>query len=269
VRFVLALFALFALSVASPPAARVSADAPARHTAIVEIGGAGSVLAGAEWKRLESLLRGPQMGYGQADVIAYSYHVDPDPVSQAPYSIAESCQPLQRSEQHLAEFLTALQQRHLFDSVTLIGHSQGGVVAMDVLSSQSDLSLEGNPFIRSVIVVDSPLMGLGWVQEILWESFGSGGPCPSVRELAWRHQQPSTLQDYWLNNVGAAIKRGVQVQVVVNNADLYLTPANQSFAGLPVITVVDVAGPNNNHSAAFYDAGTLAHVVGFIGPQGQ
>jgi pimeloyl-ACP methyl ester carboxylesterase len=265
-RFVLVLFALSAVLL---PAASVSADNPARRTAIIEIGGAGSVLAGAEWGRLESLLRGPQMGYGQTDVIAYSYHVDLDPVSQAPYSMSESCQPLQKSEQHLAEFLTALKQRHLFDNVTLVGHSQGGVIAMDVLSSQSDLSLEGDPFIRSVIVLDSPLMGLGWTQEILWESFGSGGPCPSVRELAWRHQQPRTMQDYWLNNVGAAIERGVQVQVVVNNADLYLTPANQSFAGLPVITVVDVAGPNNNHSAAFYDAGTLAHLVGFIGPQGQ
>jgi pimeloyl-ACP methyl ester carboxylesterase len=263
------LLALIAVA-PGPPAAAAAAPAGAgRHAAVIEIGGAASLLNGYEWSPLRSMLAGAQLGYGEADVLAYSYHLDPDPLAQLAYSIPETCQPLATSVQHLADWLTALQQQKRFDSVTLVGHSQGGVLAMDVLSGWPDLSAAGDPFIRSVVAVDSPLSGLTWTRAFVWESFGSGGRCPSVRELASRHDQPRMMQDYYLDRVGAAMQRGVRVQVVVNDSDLYLTAANQSMLGLGVITEVDVEGPGNNHTAALYDPATLLQLAEFIGPQGQ
>jgi pimeloyl-ACP methyl ester carboxylesterase len=270
VRLLVSVMAAIGLALAGVPA--VAAASPAgntRRSAVIEIGGAASFLRGNEWVFLQSVLGTPQLGYGEADVLAYSYHIESDPLSQLPYSIQETCQPLATSVQHLADLLTARRQQKLFDSVTLVGHSQGGVLAMDVLSGWPDLSEAGSPFIRSVVTVDSPLGGLAWTRAFVWESFGSGGRCQSVRELAARHDQPRIMQDYYIDKVGAAMQRGVHVQVVVNDADLYLTPANQALLGLDVITEVDVEGPSNNHTAALYDPATLAQLGDFIGPQGQ
>src|SRR5579859_2343211 len=124
-RSLLILGAFLAL-LACPPLALAEASPPV----VVFVGGLGS--SGPDAAATFAPLAAALVGGGMTPerLLTFSY----DPASTA-YAPAQTCQPLATSTQLLAAYLRALRDSHQADSVILVGHSMGGVIALDAASA--------------------------------------------------------------------------------------------------------------------------------------
>lgn len=140
------------------------------------------------------------------------------------YGAAGSCQPLDESAAALAAYLEDLRARNGAARVTLVGHSNGGVVSLLALAAAPDLA----PYVDRVVTVDSPLTGLSSLEALVYGI--KDGECAAADDLYSRANAPG-----WPNYV-AQLETwerglGVDVRVVVNTIDIALAPAQQQVAG--------------------------------------
>jgi pimeloyl-ACP methyl ester carboxylesterase len=160
------------------------------------------------------------------------------------YGAAGSCQPLGQSVAALAMYLEQLRAQHQVDRVILVGHSNGGVVALFALAAAPDLA----GFVERVVPIDAPLEGVSGT-ELLSYAF-TRGACPAASDLFDRSTAPG-----WSDYLGQleAWERGlgVDVRVVVNTVDIALQPVQQEIPGdTPyVFTATDPSDAWTNHSA--------------------
>jgi pimeloyl-ACP methyl ester carboxylesterase len=79
-----------------------------------------------------------------------------------PYSQCDSAQPLAASDAALRTLLLSYRQRYPYTTFELIGHSLGGVVALDTLAGDGGafLSRLGAAAVDKVVTLDSPVNGI-------------------------------------------------------------------------------------------------------------
>ena len=223
-------------------------------TAVVFVGGLGStpVTTRAVFGPLASALRA-EGGFDAQELLAFSY----DPGSPA-YLASQTCQPLATSSEHLASFVRNLHQEQHIEQVILVGHSMGGVIALDAAASllqdgddasggASDAE-QATPIVRRVVTVDSPLGGLSNLQRGLIADLWLG-PCAAAADAAQRYvdrQWPATLA--W--RVENLLAHDVQVTVVANPADLLLDLRQQQVPNSGVNVVLQADDGGLSHSAA-------------------
>jgi pimeloyl-ACP methyl ester carboxylesterase len=175
-------------------------------------------------------------------------------------SAAASCQPIEASTAALAAYVRDLRDRGLASSVVLVGHSDGGVVALGALADAPDLA----PFVARVVTVDAPLGGISLTDALIYGV--AKGPCSAADELYHRYQSPD-----WPEAVGnlAALDRwlGTDVRVVVNAEDVAVLPSEQQIPG-DVAYILSATDPNDftNHSAAL-EAPAAAQLAAIVAGQ--
>jgi pimeloyl-ACP methyl ester carboxylesterase len=229
---------------------------------VVFVGGLGSS------QRLNAATFGPlasalvdQAGFAASDLLTFSY--DPSAASYAPI---QTCQPLATSAEQVAGFVRQLRDQHQADGVVLVGHSMGGVVALEAASEMDDLTDPRAPFVRRVITIDSPLGGLTRLQRLMIADLWLGA-CPAANDAVARYVDstwPATLS----GRVDRLLDRGVQVFAVVNPADLLLDPWTQQVPASKItdnvtLSVVDDA---HTHAAILGAPSALSELLPMVGP---
>src|SRR5207244_9670476 len=136
--------------------------------------------------------------------------------------------------------------------VSLVGHSLGGVVALETAIRYPDVQ----SMIRSVVTVDSPLLGVSAFKEHQWLGWFGLGYCVSMDELVPRNQnKPQTYA--WLR-AGAQqlLDGGIWVTTLINDADWLFTGAraDQGIGGVNVNVEESWADSGTNHSAVLNTA---------------
>jgi pimeloyl-ACP methyl ester carboxylesterase len=214
------------LALAGTPA---ETRAQAERVRVVFVGGLGSSPA-TNALTFGPLARelGARAGYGQNDLLTFDY------------ADGNTCQPLAASANQLAEMVRQLRDSGAADSVVLVGHSMGGVVALDAASALNGRGELAQPFIRRVITVDSPLGGLTRFQRAVIADLWLG-PCPAANDSVQRYVNPS-WPSMLSGRVASLLERGVQVFAVANPEDLLLDPWTQH--------VPELAAPNGGDASA-------------------
>lgn len=241
---------------AGPPLA--AAEAPPGSTlAVVFVGGLGSSGpdAAATFAPLATALVGG--GISQDRLLTFSY----DPTSAA-YAPAETCQPLATSTQLLAAYLRGLRDSHQADSVVLVGHSMGGVIALDATSAlrQDDAS---QPFVRKLVTVDSPLGGLSRLQDSLIVDLWLG-PCAAASDAESRFVDP-TWPGSLAGRVADLQTAGLQFFAVANPHDVMLSVRTQQVPGSLANVIVDAVDSSVfNHAAVLQSAAGVAQIARLV-----
>jgi pimeloyl-ACP methyl ester carboxylesterase len=251
---VLLLTPVLALLYAIPASAAVGAG-----VRVVFVGGLGSSqpITAATFAPLGNALIASG-GYAEHDLLAFSY----DPRASA-YSPAHTCQALSASAEHLASYLHQLRASGHADGVVLVGHSMGGVIALDTAAAFPDLTDSDHPFIRRVVTVDSPLRGLSALQRALIADLWLG-ECPAATDAHARYLDPSwpiTLTA----RVDSLLNRGVRVLAVANPEDLLVPTWAQQVPGSPVNVMLRAQDEDLSHNAALTDPDAVAALVQLIG----
>jgi pimeloyl-ACP methyl ester carboxylesterase len=242
----------------------------------VFVGGLGSDVNSAHWAALQSQLAS-SAGYSSSDFVSFSY----DGWSMAPgssklvsnaYTTAQTCAPIQSSDDLLASMLRFLRDNQRASSVSLVGHSLGGVIAYDVAANALDLSVAGDPFIRRVVTIDSPLGGIGaWRSLEANVAFGANlNGCAASDDLLKRKRNNAQHQAWLASTAESLLARGVQLFVVSNPNDAWvLQPDQQVDAAVNFSMVVDVPNTHTGHTELLYDAASVSKIVELIGPQAR
>jgi pimeloyl-ACP methyl ester carboxylesterase len=221
------------------------------RTAVVMVGGLGStrVSDSDTFGLLESQLAG--QGYSADDLLLWSYAPSGD-----------SCAPLASTGAGLGQFVRGLRDTHRADRVTLVGHSNGGVVLYAMIAANPDLI----PFLRGVVTIDSPLEGISDGRaglRALWD-----GPCPAADDLVGLAASTA-----WAPALGTMatglLNRGVAVAALWNPYDSLVPVAAQQINATANYEVDASDGGFSNHWAALKDPNGLAQIAQLIGPQGQ
>jgi pimeloyl-ACP methyl ester carboxylesterase len=245
------------LSLAGPAEARPSG------VRVVFVGGLGSN------QRLNAATFGPlssalidRAGFAEGDLLTFSY--DPAPASYAPI---QTCQPLATSAEQVAGFVRQLRETHQADGVVLVGHSMGGVIALEAASQMDDLTDPRAPFVRRVITVDSPLGGITRLQRLLIADLWLGA-CPAANDAVARYVDstwPATLS----GRVDRLLERGVQVFAVANPADALLDTWTQQVPAskIDVNVTLSVFDDALSHAAILGAPDALSELVPMIGPR--
>jgi pimeloyl-ACP methyl ester carboxylesterase len=229
---------------------------------VVFVGGLGST------QRLNAATFGPlsnalieQAGFASSDLLTFSY--DPAAASYAPI---QTCQPLATSAEQVAGFVRQLRDTHQADGVVLVGHSMGGVIALEAASQMDDLTDPRAPFVRRVITVDSPLGGLSRLQRLLIADLWLGA-CPAANDAVARYVDstwPATLS----GQVDRLLDRGVQIFAIANPADLLLDTWMQQVPAskINVNVTLNVVDDLLSHAAILGTPSTLSELVPMVGP---
>jgi pimeloyl-ACP methyl ester carboxylesterase len=228
----------------------VSAAPPS--TLVVYVGGVGSTLASAA-ANFAPLVH--ELNSGQRVVTREFVYGG----SWATYTVERSCQPIAQSTAELVAFLRDLRAQQLAPSVVLVGHSNGGVLALEALAAAPDLA----PFVRRVVTVDSPL---GGVSEAGWELYGRFvGPCAAVDDLYARHETPGWA-DYITRLVQWEQSVGTDVRVVTNASDLAVTLDEQQVYGVDANYHFDASadGDWTNHGAVLHAPEVLPRLATIV-----
>jgi pimeloyl-ACP methyl ester carboxylesterase len=223
---------------------------------VVYIGGLGSTAAStaAVFGPLSSALR-TQAGYTADDFSTFDYD-DPD---------GHACAPLASSAERLAAYVRNLRDTHQADAVVLVGHSMGGVVALDAAAHFSELTEPDHPFVQRVITLDSPLGGLTRMQRSVVAGLWLG-PCPAANDAYLRYVDsawPATLAAH----VDNLLQRGVQVFAVANPEDLLLDTWTQHVPNSKVNFTVSAIDDMLSHAALLSAPSALGELVSMIGPR--
>jgi pimeloyl-ACP methyl ester carboxylesterase len=252
---------LLALSALAMPVAGAQAR-PTGGVRVVFVGGLGSS------ERINAATFGPlsnalidQAGFAASDLLTFSY----DPAGPS-YLPSQTCQPLATSAEQVAGFVRQLRDSKQADGVVLVGHSMGGVVALEAASQMDDLTAPQAPFVRRVITIDSPLGGISRLQRLLNADLWLGA-CPPANDAVARSVDstwPATLS----GRVDRLLDRGVQVFAVANPEDLLLDTWMQQVPASKVnvnvsLSVVDEA---LSHAAILGLPSALSELVPMIGP---
>jgi pimeloyl-ACP methyl ester carboxylesterase len=243
-------------TVAAVPPSTSAAPEPARQK-VVFVGGLGSTSTTTTraFAPLAAALAG--QGFTSTDVSIFGYED------------ADTCRPLASSAAHLAAYLRQLRDSGQASSVVLVGHSMGGVVALDAASQFDDLTSPGRPFVQRVITVDSPLGGITRLQRSLLVGLWMGA-CPAANDAAQRFGDaawPSTLS----GRVGALLERGVKVFAVANPEDLLLGTWTQQVPSSPdsaVNVILSAQDESVNHLAVLTAPTTIAEIAQMVGARG-
>jgi pimeloyl-ACP methyl ester carboxylesterase len=181
------------------------------------------------------------------------------------YTALQSCQSVRQSEDQLDSLVHWVHDRGSADSVILIGHSLGGVLAYDVAAT-SELSRGPNPFIRGVMTIDAPLGGISAVERFFATEFHFPSPCPALANLRDRSLHGTAEWQPWLRQAGYwLLGQGVHVAVVTNPEDAYVDPINQGIVGPAVNYTLDYTdGSYSSHSAILGNADALAFLANLI-----
>jgi pimeloyl-ACP methyl ester carboxylesterase len=205
----------------------------------------------------------------------------------------ESCRAMDSAEPLLTGMLRYMKQNHWADHVVVVGHSRGGLIGMLTLSRAPDLTDGPDPFLRTVITVDSPLHGIDPIKRT-WYNVGASACEPAMGELA--AMSGSFKQwDQWLGTTANwAGNRRVNLMAFANEYDCLFAPSRcpnalGGWAGLgnAIIGAPDefasqqIPGPfnffypteglsfNESHSAILRSDAAVSRMALGIGPQGQ
>lgn len=201
---------------------------------VVEIGGIGTdATPGAPWSAIE-----PYLG-GAIGVRRFQY---------------ATCGDISSNTQLLLNYVQTLRPSH----VVLVGHSLGGVLALNAIGN-SDLS--GSSQVEGVVVVDSPVNGL---DPQLVEFGASIGVVPSPCQALSQLEDPA-----WTASSAAAEQRAASQNIklldVANAYDNLVPLAAQELPG-QVNVRFDVTSGSGlvNHTAVFDSVAALSAIAQFI-----
>ncbi len=251
-RFVRALLlAAFVASSAVPALAETSGQ---EHLRVVFVGGLGSTATSNQ------LTFGPLSGaltsgagYARDDLLTFGY------------AGGDTCQPLSSSAEQLAGYMRDLRDSKQADGVVLVGHSMGGVVALDAAAHLLQLTQQdaARPFVRRIITVDSPLGGLTRFQRAVIADLWLG-VCPAANDAVQRYADtawPATLS----GRVRGLIEDGVQVYAVANPEDLLLDTWTQYVPEVSVNVTLSAIDDGLSHSAVLTLPHAVAELVRLVG----
>lgn len=177
-----------------------------------------------------------------------------------PYTACDTVQGLDRSEASLRTLLQSYRARYPYTTFELIGHSLGGLVALEGLAGDGGAFLRslGPAAVDKIITIDSPVNGINQrlPTALLADLAGSVSylrPCSAqlygaylVARLAVIGHRAPGLQDKW---VGLLHGMGVDVLTMTNSDDRAVP---EPFA------VIDPARPTATADRARYRLGTMA-----------
>jgi pimeloyl-ACP methyl ester carboxylesterase len=237
--------------------AQSAVAAPAQRTAVILVGGLDSQPSSGSWLILRQALTA--QGYADGDVVTFSY----DPTS-VDYQPQQMCQDIAASKALLAFWVRALRDSHAYSGLVLVGHSLGGVIALQVAGQEPDVA----PFLRKVVTVDSPLGGIDTLAT-LWFDARNDGNCLAAHQLADRWLDGSATTDVMQGLAWSAMGRGVQIRSYVNDADAGIAASLQFVPGTSALEDSWLDGTGLvNHSAALTSGAATADIAAFVGPQG-
>lgn len=221
---------------------------------VVFVGGLGTSAAttSAVFGELARAL-GEYAGYAEADLLTFDY------------GERGACQSIAPSAAQLADYLRRLRSSGQATGVVLVGHSMGGVVALDTATTFDDLSEPDTGFIKRVLTIDSPLGGLSTLQRALIAELWLG-ECPAADDSVARYVDyawPSTLSA----RVERSLGRGVEVFAVANPDDLLLTTRSQQVPGVRVNVTLSATDDAFGHTALLNVPSALSTLVTLIGPR--
>jgi pimeloyl-ACP methyl ester carboxylesterase len=231
----------------------------------------GPVTGNAHWNPLVAQLEAAPFGYAQRDIALFSYADDPS-------GAGVPCQDAVISSQQLDKFLQA-QRMAGYGHAVLVGHSFGGLLS--VLTAMIDPSLTAGPrpFVRTIVTVDSPLLGVNHARASMWVS--RYGTCRAIDQLYAVQQRGLTWESELSGAVQSWAAQGVRLLAVANRSDCTFNP---SACGLVWMTdgtrdqLVPVAGPGVNlvvdtvtdlisHDAALYSPDVVLAIAKAVGYQ--
>jgi pimeloyl-ACP methyl ester carboxylesterase len=221
-------------------------------TVVVFVGGVGSTTASAA-ANFGPLVR--ELIVGQhAAVREFAYGG-----SSAAYTAERSCQPIAQSTAELVGFMRDLRDTHAADSAIVVGHSNGGVIALDLVATAPDLA----PFVRRVVAVDSPVGGLSESETHLYGRFV--GACSAIDELYARQVTPG-WNDYVVQLVQWERSIGTDVAIVANPSDVAVNLDEQQVAGLEVNFSLNASDGSDwtNHGAVLHAAEVLPRLAAIV-----
>jgi pimeloyl-ACP methyl ester carboxylesterase len=182
-------------------------------------------------------------------------------ISPVPYGPADTCQDINSSEARLRDYLLAIRSDALY-SVSLVGHSLGGVIALETVIRYPEL----RPMVRSIVTVDSPLLGVSAFREGLWLSYVGLSRCDSMDAMVPRHRvRPATLE--WLRaGTQQLLDRGISVRTIVNDADSFYIGVlgDQGIDGVNVNVEGAWYGSGANHDAVLNTPDGISTILGSI-----
>ena len=164
-----------------------------------------------------------------------------------PPNTCDTAQPVSRSAQILREMLLAYRARYPYTSFELLGHSLGGLVAMQAIGYDSFWRRIGPGAVDKLVTIDSPINGITEVHALSWlvDAFagvwhlhacsGQDFGTDLVGELSGLGDHTPSRQHAW---VGTALSRGAAVLTITNRGDL---PVPESYAVMDEDHSVSVA----------------------------
>jgi hypothetical protein len=216
--------------------------APPQQPRVLLVGGVESLVGAGTWDNLEQLLPG-------RPVSEFKYNAG-GPLDEA----TATCQGTAQSRSLLASTLRAARDAGV-PHIALVGHSLGGVLAVDTLVENPDLV----PFVNSVVAFDSPFGGIN-----TWSWVRFGADCQSTNELIERRYHEPEWQQWYDQQLPALLDRGLLLRIISNDLDTPIGWEHQCICDLNVNWRVAVDGPNLGHSAVFYDPATLSRIAGAV-----
>lgn len=235
------IFLLFVLLAAlAAPAATSEAAAPPRQ-AVVFVGGLGSDADG-DIANFDAL--GGDLLHRGYDVRVFLY------------GPGGACESGAQSSADFTAYLRGLEPSYP-DGVTLVGHSNGGVLALTAPVNAPDLL----PFVRRVVTVDAPLLGITRADADVYHVVY--GACQAADQLANLYDVPDVAgmvagEITWLQS------QGVSVAAVQNPDDLAVRSSMQQVP-LPGVNVLVAASDSGlNHGAIFKTAAGRAALLPIV-----
>ena len=227
------------------------------------VGGLNSSADSTSWSMLRQALA--DQHYAPSEMPVFSYLAE-----STSYSPDQTCQSIEASRDVLTSWLRMARDRHLADSVYVVGHSLGGVVALEAAANAPDLKPS---FLRGVIALDSPIEGIGKLGVGLFDGYNTTGYCQAAHQLFDRAQAGSSWTNQEKARISSLMQRGVQVYTFVNDADnLYSFDANTYSQTIPDLKIMVEGswtdGGLTNHAAVLTTPDGVARIANIIASQG-
>lgn len=266
-----------AASPASPALSVSPAAAPAAaasRTLVVFLSGLSElpVVGDAHWDPLVSQLEAQPFGYVSRDLALFSY-------ADNPSGAGIPCQDVVTSVRQLDAFLQA-ERGAGYGRVVLVGHSFGGVLGVLTAMAHPELTSGEPPFVRSIVTVDSPLLGINYDRAAAWVT--AYGQCRAVDQLYLIQQRGLTWENQLTSSVRQWAGHGTRFLAVANRSDCFFNPGACGLTWIPDGTrdeQVPDAGPGLNlvvdavtdvvsHDAALYSPDVVLAIANAVGYQG-
>jgi pimeloyl-ACP methyl ester carboxylesterase len=229
---------------------------PATTAGVVLVPGVNTYSGSLTFARLTQALH--SRGFSDADVWGYSYAG-----AANSYTWLDTCQDLDMSEARLHDELLGIRaSRGPAYSVSLVGHSLGGVVALETAIHYPDVQ----SMIRSVVTVDSPLLGVSSFKEHQWLAWFGLDYCVSMDELVLRSQSKPQTNAWLRAGAQRLLDGGIWVNTLINDSDWLFTgaTADQGINGVNVNVEDSWVDSGSNHSAVLNTPSGLQAILNAI-----